>query len=161
MSKELLQRANDLKARNKKLEETPRSGFHDGDVDEANPHVDPRLRRKLAPQHNGLPPISEHVVPIYDVRDVHFVGDDAKRVYDAIKAHAVKLSNRSAATLDGTQRKLLYELADKMKLTDVDDVSRLTLWLQDWNDYLVALYAEGVGLSGLDVDPAKTTVAGA
>lgn len=51
----------------------------------------------------------------------------------------------------GTDRKLLT-IIPKISVREVDGVPRLTLWKDEWNDFLHALYAQGIGLSGAPLE---------
>ncbi len=147
MSQELLQRANAIRARNKVLESVPGSGYHDNDKD--------HLGRVCAPQLRGLPLISDHIVPFYGTREVHFVGPDAERAMAAFRTWYDRHKTTDAAVFSsytGTDRKLLTVIP-KLAVHEVDGLPRLTLWKDEWNDFLHALYSQGIGLSGAPLEP--------
>jgi hypothetical protein len=146
VSQDLLKRAEAIKARNKVLESVPGSGYHDNDKD--------HLGRFCAPQRNGLPRISEHIVPFYGERDVHFVGPDAERAITALQTWYDARKTTDAAVFSsytGTDRKLLV-IIPKVAVREVDGLPRLTFWKDEWNDFLHALYSQGIGLSGAPLE---------
>jgi hypothetical protein len=146
VSQELLQRADAIRARNKVLESVPGSGYHDNDKD--------HLGRFCAPQRKGLPLISNHIVPFYGERDVQFVGFDAERAMAALETWYDKHKTTDAAVFasyTGTDRKLLTVIP-KLAVREVDGLPRLILWKDEWNDFLHALYSQGIGLSGAPLE---------
>lgn len=146
MSQELLQRADAIRARNKVLESVPGSGYHENDKD--------HLGRLCAPHRRGLQRISDHVVPFYGERDIHFVGSDAGRVLAALQAWYDGHKTTDAATFSsytGTDRKLLT-IIPKLAAREVGGLPRLTLWKDEWNDFLHALHSQGIGLSGAPME---------
>jgi hypothetical protein len=95
MSKQLAERADAIRARFKELEGKPGSGYHDGDRHYVRIDlVEHPANRFVAPQKNGLPPASKHLVAFFDHDEetVTFVGDDAKKALDVVKGvgHAVR-----------------------------------------------------------------------
>ncbi len=147
MSEELLRRANAIRARNKVLESVPGSGYHDNDKD--------HLGRFCAPQRRGLPLTSDHLVPFYSEREVHFVGPDAERAMAALQTWYDAHKTTDAAVFSsytGTDRKLLTVIL-KMAVREFDGLPRLILWKDEWNDFLHALLSQGIGLSGAPLEP--------
>lgn len=146
MSAALKKRADDLRASYKQLEAVRGSGYHDDDKNPANPTL------HLAPQRNGLPRMSEHVVAFFDHdgdETVEFVGDDAKRAHDALQQWLARNKKGDPTNKPGTERKLIQRLIPRLSVETVDGLPRLSVWLCDWNDVLFALQAEGVGVAGL------------
>lgn len=150
MSKELWRRAEAHKVKALELEAQEGSGYHDHD---RNKRLTDRF---LAPQRNGLPKLSDHLVFFTDRRDHHFVAAHAEAALKALKAYHAKISACELDALTGTQRRLL-RLIPKLAIETVDEMPRLTLELTDWNAYVEALYEEGVGLSGAPMIPDGTT----
>ncbi len=157
MSAALQKRADTIRAHFKMLEGVKGSGHHDDDRNPANPNL------FAAPQKNGLPRASDHLVPFfdhYDLEQVTFAGTDATRALAALQAHHAKIEAKLKAAekqgqdpwsaIVGTERKLRH-LVPKLSLETVGGGSVLKLWLCDWNDYIAALYAEGLGLSGANL----------
>lgn len=146
MTSELLDRADAIRARNKVLESVPGSGYHENDKD--------HLGRYCAPHRRGLPRISDHVVAFYGERTVEFVGPDAERTYAAIRAWHDEHKTIDAAifaSYTGTDRTLLAAIP-KLAVRQVDGVPHLVLWKDLWNDFLHALYSQGIGLSGAPLE---------
>lgn len=153
MSKELIARADAVRAKHKLLESMPGTGFHDNDRNPSRPEV------FAAPHKNGLPRASEHLVPFFDHHDdevVHFVGDDADKATSALNSWLKKNHKADVSSMPGTERKLVLKIIPRL-LASVRTPGLLTIRLSDWNDVLHALYAEGIGLSGLSVDPDQST----
>ncbi len=160
MSKELLARAEKLRALYKEWETRPQVqgtrgfGHHPEDTDpsQEDPRIPKQMRRKVAPIHNGLPAASTHVVAFYDHDDmeqVHFVGPDAEKAYSACQSWLKKHSDfKKLHNAPGSIRKLAMKVIPELKLDEVDGLPRLTVWLCDWNDVSGAIEQEGVGISG-------------
>lgn len=169
MSAELLKRADAIRAQWKKLELTKGSGFHDNDRNPARPEL------YLAPQREGYragdpepekwpAKMSERLVAFFDHHDferVTLVGPDAERALKALKAYHGKLEARLKdaekrgqdpyTALTGTERKLRHLIPKLATEADKNGPPVLKLWLSEWNDYLAALYAEGLGVNGADL----------
>lgn len=147
MSQDLIRRADAVRARNKLLESVPGSGYHDDDRDHVHAH------RHAAPQRNGLPRISDHIVPFYDHQgeDVVFAGEDATRALQALHSWRKKYAKLDPSGLTGTERKLLLRIIPRAVISPT---GMLAFRLDIWNDVLYALQAEGVGLSGLPLEEA-------
>lgn len=154
MSRDLVARSEAVRARNKLLESVAGSGFHDNDRDWRG--------RPVAPHRNGLPRISDHLVPFYGEYDVVFAGKDAGRALAALRAYQGKLAEAYRQAVDsqdfgivqnftGTDYKLM-RIVPKMAVVESDGVPTLTVRLLEWNDILHALYAEGIGLSGAPLE---------
>jgi hypothetical protein len=146
VSQELLRRANAIRDRNRVLESVPGSGYHDNDKD--------HLGRFCAPQRRGLPRISDHIVPFYGERDVHFVGPDADRAMAALQKWLESHKTTDAAVFSsytGTDRKLLTFISN-ITVSNVDGFPRLVIWKDAWNDLLHALHSHGIGLSGAPLE---------
>ena len=148
MSVELIARANAVRTQARMLEGVRGSGYHDEDRNSARPDL------FLAPQRNGLPRASEHVVFFTDFsgEEVVFVGPDATRAMAALRAWEAKAKKRDSLNLTGSERKLLSRILPKLVLDTSADPAMLYVRLDSWNDVLFALYAEGVGLSGLPLE---------
>ncbi len=145
----LVGRANAIRARAKVLEGVKGSGFHD---DDRNPA---RTDLYLAPQRNGLPRCSEHVVFFSDSagEEVLFAGADADRAGTALAEWERKARKLDPLALTGTERKLLTRILPRLKREiAADSVPVLRVRLDTWNDVLHALYAEGLGLSGAPLE---------
>lgn len=144
MYQELLKRAEELRSRNR-LQETVRgSGYHDEDRDHRGQY--------LAPQRNGLPRVSEHLIAFYGEYDVLFLGGDAGDAFNRLQAWALKhKEDLYDVNCPGSYRKLL-KIIPKQKLEERDGVPVLSLRLLEWNDFLLALYEMGLGISGLPLD---------
>lgn len=142
---QLVERANAIRAKAKLLESVKGSGLHD---DDRNPA---RSDLYLAPQRNGLPRQSEHVVFFSDFpgEEVIFAGEDAKRAAAALAAWRAKTEKIDPMQLTGSERKLLVRILPRLVLAPGEGgIPLLRVRLDTWNDVLMALYAEGVGLSG-------------
>ncbi len=152
MSQPLVARAAAIKARNKTLESVPGSGFHDDDKDHRG---QPRCPQKRRDPHDPegrrtLPRASDHLVPFYDERHVHFVGADAVRAKEALDAYHAAHATAEPAVFSGytgTQRKLLT-IIPKTALSESEGVALLSLHRDEWNDLLFAMYTMGLGFSG-------------
>jgi hypothetical protein len=166
MSKKLVKRADDLRAKYKSLEVVKGSGYHDDDRNPTRPEL------FLSPQRAGYragdpppaawpPRMSEHLVGFYDHHDfeqVHFAGPDADKALAALKAFHAKIEAKmkeaertgqdAYASLTGTERKLRH-LIPRLAIETEDGVKVLSLWLSDWNDHLHALQSENIGVTGL------------
>lgn len=146
---ELVRRANAIRERAKLLESVKGSGFHDEDRNPA------RTDLYLAPQKNGLPRCSEHVVFFSDFagEEVLFAGTDADRAGKALAEWERKARKLDPLSLTGTERKLLTRILPRLRAVLADDsVPVLCVRLDTWNDVLHALYAEGLGLSGAPLE---------
>lgn len=148
MSADLIARANAVRTQARVLEGVPGSGYHDNDRNPARPDL------FLAPQRNGLPRASDHVVFFTDFpsEEVVFAGPDATRALAALRAWEAKAKKRDPLTLTGTDRKLLARILPKLALDESADPVMLYVRLDAWNDVLAAIYAESVGLSGLPLE---------
>lgn len=140
MSDELIARAEAVRARYRVLESCPGSGYHDDDRNVARPE------RFQAPQRNGLPRASDHLVAFFDHagEEVLFAGPDATRAWDALQAWFWKARQQDPLNLSGTERKLLGRIVPRLQLHD----GLLAVRLDQWNDVLAALHSEGMGISG-------------
>lgn len=149
MSAELVRRADAIREQAKLLESVPGSGLHDSDRNPA------RSDLFLAPQKNGLPRKSEHLVFFTDSpgEEIVFAGTDAERAAAALRAWAKKIAKLDPVSLTGTERKLLTRIVPRLATTTAGDgVPLLRVRLDQWNDVLFALYAEGAGLSGAPLE---------
>jgi len=147
-AKQLITRADALRAKYKLLESVPGSGYHDNDRNLARPDL------FLAPQKNGLSRASERVVFFADYpgEEVLFVGEDARRALAAIQSWEKKARKIDQLSLTGTERKLLTRIVPRLAIEPLDNHELLCVRLDQWNDVLHALYAEGLGLSGLPLE---------
>lgn len=150
MPSDLAARADALRAKYKTLESVRGSGHHDDDRNPTQPHL------FLAPQRNGLPRASEHVVGFFDYADetVTFPPADAGRVLAVLAAWVKKAAKADLASLPGTERKLVLTITPRLA-AGAD--GRLVVRLSVWNDVLYALQAEGMGVSGAPIEPDGTT----
>ncbi len=149
MSAALKKRADALRAEYKAKEAMKGTGYHD---DDRNPT---RNELFLAPQKNGLPRMSDHVVGFFDHNGdevVEFVGADAEKAFAALKSWAQKNGKGDVASKPGTERVLLMRIIPRLALEQVDGLPRLSIWLCDWNDVLHALQQEGIGVAGLPLE---------
>jgi len=155
MSAKLVERADAVRTKAKVLESVKGSGYHDDDRNVVRPDL------FAAPQRNGLPRLSEHVVYFTDRFDewVLFAGSDAERVAAALNAWAKRAEKLDPATLTGTERKLVTRIVPSLfggatagGLANDDGVPVLRVRRDYWNDVLHALYAEGLGVSGLPLE---------
>lgn len=149
MSKALLERAEKLRAKFKALEAKRGSGHHPEDTDPSQAHLDVRLRRKVAPTHQGLPFASTHLMAFFDHDDleqVHFVGPDAEAALAAVQGWAKQQG--PVHNLPPDRLNLVLKTIPSLKLDNADGLPRLTVWLCDWNAVLLALTEAGVGISG-------------
>ena len=141
MGGDLFRRAEAIRDRSRLLESVRGSGYHDEDRDWRG--------QPIAPQRNGLPRISQHLVSFFGEYDVVFAAADARQALAALQswnaANAPKDPYQPG--LSGTHRRLL-RLIPRLSLRD--DLLRLRL--DEWNDYLFALYEMGVGLSGAPLE---------
>lgn len=136
MTEGLVKRADAIRARNKLMETIPGSGMHDKDAG--------------SPQNSGLSRGGEHVVPFFDYDDgecVHFAGQDAMKVMDALGAWLAKPKG-DISSLPGTDRKLVLRIIPRLGKDSLDNPYWMCVPLNVWNDVLYALHAEGVGLTG-------------
>jgi hypothetical protein len=160
MSRELLIRAEAIKARNQVLESVPGSGYHDNDRDHRSLLRAPHRRHLPGGQRPGTEPlarISDHLVPFYSERSIEFAGPCAERAFAALQSwyEAHRTSDAAAfSSYTGTDRKLLIEIP-KLAVKSVDGLPSLTIWRDTWNDVLHALYSQGIGLSGAPLEPAE------
>jgi hypothetical protein len=160
MSKAFLDRRDKLIARHKVLESVKGSGYHDDDKFEGKLCAPQSIHLPGGPKvgQPPLPRISDHVVAFYADRTVAFVGADVVKVQDAFKSwldrHA-PTNPAQIADLTGTDKKLLVEIP-KVAATENEGVATLVLWRDVFNDFVTALYAEGVGLSGLSAADTST-----
>lgn len=159
MSTALLERAKTKLLDNKRLRNTPGQEWHDDFM-----HCDKPASRHLKldpydPTENAghpklgrkIPPIDEHVIHFTGKRTVTFVGECATRTLAALNSWLEKYGPKEPsqwAELDGTSRKLCAEIPG-LKIVDVDGVPSLILHKDTWNDFVLAIYQEGVGLCGL------------
>jgi hypothetical protein len=156
-SKDMLERVAKVKARNAILETVPKSGYHENDRDCRGNFCAPQHRfNPIRPDGvSKLPRLSVHIVPFWDTRTVVFVGTCAARALGALRDYYTYLA--SLADLDtGVDRKLVKAIPD-LKLVDVEGVERLTIFKDEWNDYLYALQWMGVGLTGIPMVHDGTT----
>ncbi len=86
----------------------------------------------------------------HNARQVVFAGDCATKAMDALKAYADKHKVRldqfmktGNNPLTGQEVKLVRTIP---RLVIVNDL--LTIWLDQWNDILHALYEQGIGITG-------------
>lgn len=142
---DLISRANAIRERARTLEAVPGSGLHDTDRNPTRPEM------FAAPQKNGLPRQSEHLVFFLDLagEEMLFAGPDADRALTALKAWEVRTKRQDPLTLTGTERKLLARVLPR--LAPAAD-GTLRVRADSWNDVLHALYAEGLGVSGAPLD---------
>jgi hypothetical protein len=160
MSKQLAERADAIRARFKELEAKPGSGYHDADRHYVRIDlVEHPANRFVAPQKNGLPPASKHLVAFFDHQEetVTFAGDDAGKALAAIGAWSARFEGVNPHDLPGTQRKLLTKIIPRLKVTEADGSRALVIRMGDWNDVHFALEAEMVGIQGSSVDPKQHT----
>jgi hypothetical protein len=150
VSTELHKRAEAIRAHYKEKESHPGTGYHDDDRNLANPQL------FAAPQKNGLPRASEHVVAFFDypAETVHFVGPDAERVAAAMSVWKNKCDGANV-NLPGTNRKLFHAIIPALKVEPVEGQPRLTVRLANWNDVIYALQSEGVGITGAHLTDTK------
>ncbi len=138
MHEELVSRSDALKQRFAVLRTIRGSGHHDEDRNPAKPE------RFLAPQKNGLPPASDHIVCFRDDLNERmvFVGQDAKAVFGALQEwyDANRHINLSSAT--GTHRKLFLDIIPRLTMKDGVVEIRHSVW----NDVLSVLDEAKVGL---------------
>lgn len=143
MSKEWLKRIDEVRQRARILESVPGSGFHDNDRNSITGEY-------CSPQRKGKCRLSENPVAFHDERDVHFIGEDAERVAKAIEEYAKKIAALPMDSLEGSQRQILARVkARRLRIHEVDGAPRLTLWMQEWNDWLYAIEECGIGITGL------------
>jgi hypothetical protein len=151
---DLLKRAEAHKAHNRKLEQTPGSGHHDRDTDPTN------RARLIAPQHNGLPPVSAHLIAYFDHEydeAVYMVGPDAPAALDALQVWCKKNTPKNVHDpMPGTHRKILKHVP-RLQVETRDGVPVLKMWLSEWNDFLYALEAMGLGVTGAPFEKDDTT----
>lgn len=140
MSQDLIKRADELRSRFKVLESVKNSGYHDEDRD----HV--RTDRHIAPQKNGFPPASQHLVMFTDYieENVHFAGRDAEKVMACLKEWESENKGLDFFSATGTDKKLIIRIIPRLKVVD----GVLTIRLSEWNDVLSVLVAKKVGLQG-------------
>lgn len=152
---ELVKRADAIRQQAKGLEAVKGSGLHDDDRDPVNPG------RFAAPQKNGFPRQSEHVVAFFDHgsrEEVHFAGPDAEKVMETLTAWRGK-PRGEPSLLPGTERKLYFRIIPSLAIVigSKDQTPRVTIPLRDWNDVLFALQDSGLGVSGAPVVHDGTT----
>lgn len=151
MSKDLLRRCEAHKAQNKETENTKGTGFHNQDTDPTN------RSRLLAPQHNGLPALSEHLIFYHCDEDIRFVGPDATAAMGALQKWFNFNKDRKPFEMTGTEQKLVYSYIPKLRLQDVDGVATLVINRGWWNDILHVLYLERLGVCGAPLEHDGTT----
>jgi hypothetical protein len=154
MSQKLVDRAEAVRAKFRVLEGTQGTGHHDNDRNSVRPEI------FSAPQRNGMTRASDNLVAFFDHDEevVYFMGPDAGRALDVLHQWRGRFAGGDVAGLPGSERKLVLRIIPRLAVTTVaDDVPCLAVWLSDWNDVLLAIQAEGVGVSGLTLDPAGTT----
>lgn len=150
MSQELLDRAEKYRAKWLEKELTPGSGHHPEDRDPSQGHLQHKsLMAKCAPSEKGEPKYSERVVCFGDEESETFcfVGDDAKKVFDAMQAWLKKLKT-PLHSCTGTMLKLATFIVPKAKLCDVGGVPRLTFKQNVFNDVHACLEGMKVGVAG-------------
>ena len=140
---ELLKRAQEIKQRNALLASTPGTGYHDND--------------RIAPQNRNPPQprLDNHLVRFQDQRgDLHFVGDDALAVVEAIKRAADHCQqNFGSSRMPGSEFKIMMTLPKRYSAAESngDGVPHLLIWHEDWNDVLFAFEIVGLGVTGVMV----------
>ncbi len=144
---DLWKRAQEIIARNRLLESVKGSGYHDDDRNLVHPE------RWQCPQKNGLPRISQHVVPFYGEREIFFAGDHAERVIVALQAWRAQQNRDVEQT--GTERKLCRMIV-RLQLDHFDGMASLKVWRDEWNDYLWCFEQIGIGLTGAQLDATDT-----
>lgn len=142
---DLIRRADAIRAKARLLESIPGSGLHDNDRNPARPDL------FLAPQRNGLPKQSEHLVFFADYLGEEFVfaGRDADLCAAVLADWRAKAAKLDPLTLTGTERKLLARILPRLAPLPDGTLRVRTDW---WNDVLFALYAEGAGVSGAPIE---------
>lgn len=149
-----IDRANEVRSRNKILESVPGSGFHDNDRDAHNRLCSPQSRHLPGGCAEGQPPlhrISLNVVAFVDERGrkIRFFGDDAIRVKEAIDDYMAALASRSPMTYTGTERKLS---AEAIHVVVNPQTGELEIWMDTWNDFLHVFDSRFLGVSCLPHD---------
>jgi len=161
MSTELLTRAKEKLHRNELLFKDPTPGNHFYEhfefLDKPSAHhdkidkYDPTENAGHKTKGRRLPPITEHIVPFVGEREVKFVGPCAEKALAALKSWNEAFGPKSPEDwqhMTGSHRKLC-SCIPQLTIEPVDGVPTLKLWKDTWNDYILALYQMGVGLSGL------------
>lgn len=148
-----IDRANQVRARNKVLESVPGSGFHDNDRDAHNRLCAPHTRHLPGGCAEGQQPIgriSNNIVAFIDDRGrkMRFFGEDARIVKNLVEEYIAKLADRSPLTYTGTERKLADEA---FHIIVNPETGELEIWMDTWNDFLHIFDTSGVGVSSLPI----------
>ena len=158
MMRSLQERAEELRARNRILRSVQGSGYHDRDTDLFGKLRAPHMRHLVGgqlPDAPPEPPVDEHLIAFYDVRDVVFIGDDARRVREAVEAYAGRSRKALEGALErgegvpmltGTDWAILNRINPRLR---VQTDGELRVWREDWNDVLHVLEVSCLATTGV------------
>jgi hypothetical protein len=138
-------RAKATRERSKLLESLAGTELHDNARDHLGRLSAPQSRHLPGGQRPGDPPLprqSDHLVAFRDARDFHFAASDADRVLAGLSAYHARYRDLKPRDLTGSQNKLV-EIIPRHQV----EGGALSVWAQDWNDILHALFEMGLGVS--------------